>query len=201
MLRVIYDDDDDCIMHVTLGYRDFCKALLDLYILGDKYDVPVLRHQAKDQFMSNIRTVTSMPRDLPGEQQSGLDDMFEQAARSIARLLGPSAVTFADKSVQEDTLEWCAENLDDLLWHRAFRKLLGKGRMLSTEFAGRLLLMKARLEGVEFGSDLDKDVYDHSSELSEGDGDGDGNEHESESEIEAEEAEGSVTSVSVPEDD
>ena len=117
----------------------------------------------------------------------------------ISKVLGPSAVTFADKSIQEEILEWCAENLDDLLWRRPFRKPLGKGQIFSTEFAGRLFLMKARHDGVDFGSDLDNDVYNHSSELGESDGNGDDDEQDSESE--AEEDDSSGASVSAPEVD
>ncbi|KAH0174414.1 hypothetical protein KCU67_g786, partial [Aureobasidium melanogenum] len=124
---------------------------------------------------------------------------LEQAASSIARTLGPSAITAADKSIQEETLEWCAENLDDLLWYRSFRKLLGKGQMLSTEFAGRLFLKKARHDAVEFGSDHDNDVYDHSSEFSDDDDDDDDHDHGSESK--AEEEDGTIASASVPEVD
>lgn len=192
MLRIIYDDEDGCIMRVTIGYSDFLEALLDLYVLGDKYDVPVLRHQAKDQIMSNIRSIVNVPRDLRGEKQSWVDEMIEQAAKCIMKVLGPSCITFADKSIQEETLEWCAETLNDLLWHRTFRKLLGKGRLFSADFAGRLFLMKARHDGVEFGLDVDSDVYEHSSECS------DGNDDEQEGESEAEEEDSSVANVSIP---
>ncbi|KAH0341443.1 hypothetical protein KCU81_g6227, partial [Aureobasidium melanogenum] len=178
MLRIMYDDQDSCVMTVTFRYTDFFEALLDLYILGDKYDVPVLRHQTKDLLMSNIKSIVYI-RD---EKRVPVDETFEQAEKCIAKMLGPSAITFADRSIQEEALDWCAENLDDLLWRRPFRKQLGRGKMFSTEFAGRLFLRKARLNAVGFESDHDNDVYDHSSELSEHDednvnDDGGGNGH------------------------
>lgn len=199
MLRIIYDEDDVSIENVAIRHPDLSKTFLDSYILGDKYDVPVLRHLAKDQFMSNVKSIVC----IPGEKQSCFDDMFEQAANSIARIVGPSAITVADKSIQEEILEWCAESLDDLLRYRPIRKLLGKGQMFSTEFAGRLILKKARHDAVEFGTDFDNDVYDHSSELSDGDGDSDSNDDEDEydSEPEAEEADDPVANPTLPEVD
>ncbi|KAH0028131.1 hypothetical protein KCU78_g3734, partial [Aureobasidium melanogenum] len=195
MFRIIYDDEDVSIVNVAIRHPDLFKAFLDFYILGDKYDVPVLRHLAKDHFMTNIKSIVGMR----GEEHFCINEMFEQAASSIARILGPSAITAADKSIQEETLEWCAGSLDDLLWYRPFRKLLGKGQMLSTEFAGRLFLKKARHDAVEFGSDHDNDVYDHSSEFSDDDDDDDDHDHGSESE--AEEEDGTIASASIPEVD
>ncbi|KAG9595701.1 hypothetical protein KCU77_g5493, partial [Aureobasidium melanogenum] len=195
MLRIIYDDEDVSIVDIAIRHPDLFKTFLNFYLLGDKYDVPVLRHLAKDHFMTNIKSIVC----LRGEKHSCFDDMFEQAANSIARILGPSAITVADKSIQEEVLEWCADSLDDLLWYRPLRKLLGKGQMFSTEFAGRLLLKKARHDAVEFGSDHDNDIYDHSSEFSDDDDDDDDDDDGSESE--AEEEDGTIASVSVPEVD
>ncbi|KAG9562744.1 hypothetical protein KCU71_g7202, partial [Aureobasidium melanogenum] len=195
MLRIIYDDEDVSIVNVAMRHPDLFKAFLDFYVLGDRYDVPVLRHLAKEHYVTNIKSIVCMR----GEKLSGFDEFFEQAASSIARILGPSAITVADRPTQEEILEWCAESLDDLLWFRPFRKLLGKGQMLSTEFAGRLFLKKARHDAVEFGSDHDNDVYDHSSEFSDDDDDDDDHDHRSESE--AEEEDGTIASASVPEVD
>lgn len=195
MLRVMYDEDDASLENSAIRHPDLFKTFLDSYILGDKYDVPVLRHLAKDQFMSKVKSIVCMR----GEQLSCFDDMFEQAANSIARMVGPSAITVADKPIQEEILEWCAESLDDLLRYRPVRKLLGKGQMFSTEFAGRLVLKKSRHDAVEFDTDLDNDVYDHSSELSESESDDYNDEYDSESE--AEEADNPVENPSLSEVD
>jgi hypothetical protein len=159
MIRVMYDDDDVYALNRDFYDPNITKTLLDYYILGDKYDVPVLRHQAKDLFISDLGSVyLQLPEGTRGS------DFFDGIAKSIAKVLGPSAGTFGDKSIQDETLEWCAKHLDGLLWHRIFRKLLSKGQMFSTEFAGRLLLIKARLEKVELGWDADhNDGYSDSS--------------------------------------
>lgn len=160
MLRVMYDDDTVFGLNVLdLKNPNFTKTYLDYYILGDKYDFPILRHQAKQMFLQDIGTCVN----LRSENSFWNSESFDNSATGIARVLGPSATTFADRSIQEETLEWCAMHFDELLWHRYFRKLLGKGRVFSTEFIGRILLMKARVDRVEFGYDVDNDVYDHSS--------------------------------------
>jgi hypothetical protein len=159
MIRVMYDDDNVYALNRDFNNPNITETLLYYYILGDKYDVPVLRHQAKDLFISDLGSVYLH---LPEEARAS--DFFDDVAKSIAKLLGPSACTFGDKSPQEETLEWCAKHLDGLLWHRIFRKLLSKGQMFSTESAGRLLLIKARLEKVELGWDSDhNNVYSDSS--------------------------------------
>jgi hypothetical protein len=160
MLRVMYDDDTVYGLNVLyMKDPNFTKALLDYYVLGDKYDFPVLRQQAKKMFIREIQGDVSLQSD------NGIwtSEIFENTAKSIAMVLGPSAITFADRSIQKEVLEWCAMHFDELLWHRYFRKLLGKGRVFSTEFIGRILLMKARVDHVEFGYDVDNDVYGHSS--------------------------------------
>jgi hypothetical protein len=160
MLRVMYDDDTVYGLNVLdLKDPNFTKTYLDYYILGDKYDFPILRHQAKQMFLQDIGTCVN----LRSENSFWNSESFDNSATGIARVLGPSATTFADRSIQEETLEWCAMHFDELLWHRYFRKLLGKGRVFSTEFIGRILLMKARVDRVEFGYDFDNDIYDHSS--------------------------------------
>ncbi|KAI4845726.1 hypothetical protein E4T44_05462 [Aureobasidium sp. EXF-8845] len=163
MLRIMYDDHDDDNAYGLL--RDFddpnaTKTYLDYYVLGDKYDVPVLCEQAKELFISEIQGHVYL-RVHHGAWES---EFYNNMANGIAMVLGPSALTFGDKSIQEETLKWCARHLNELLWHRSFRKLLSRGQMFSREFAGRFLLVKARLEHVELGWDLDDDdVYNTSS--------------------------------------
>jgi hypothetical protein len=160
MLRVMYDDDTVYGLNRDFEDPNLTKTFLEYYVLGDKYDVPVVRQQAKDFFISELQGHVH----LHVEQGAWRSDFFDDLAKGIAVVLGPSAITFGDRSIQEETIEWCARNLDHLLWHRTFRKLLSKGQMFSTEFAGKLLLIKARFEHVEFGWDLDpNDVYDDSS--------------------------------------
>jgi hypothetical protein len=157
MLRVMYDDDGVYALNRNFNDPNLTKTLLDYYLLGDKYDVPVIRQQAKEFFISELGSVYLQ---LPEGHRDC--DFFDDIAKCIAMVLGPSACTFGDKSIQEETLQWCAESLNGLLWHRIFRKMLSKGHMFSAEFAGRLLL--ARLEEVEFGWDRDdNDVYEDSS--------------------------------------
>jgi hypothetical protein len=159
MLRVMYDDDGVYALNRNFNDPNLTKTLLDYYLLGDKYDVPVIRQQAKEFFISELGSVYLQ---LPEGHRDC--DFFDDIAKCIAMVLGPSACTFGDKSIQEETLQWCAERLNGLLWHRIFRKMLDKGQMFSAEFAGRLLLIKARLEEVEFGWDRDhNDVYEDSS--------------------------------------
>lgn len=159
MLRTMYDDDTVYGLNIDFYDPNLTKTFLEYYILGDKYDVPVLRHKAKDMFISEIKGNLYLRDDLP----IWTSESFDNPAKGIAMVLSPSAITFGDKSIQEDTLNWCVDYLNDLLWHRTFRKLLGKGQMFSAEFAGRLFLMKTRDDHVEFGCDFDNDVYDHSS--------------------------------------
>jgi hypothetical protein len=164
MLRIMYDDDS--VQKLNTDYRDskLTETFLRYYVLGDKYDVPILRHEAKDLFLHELENLVQMRCDPEWGEKVWSSEKFEHPAKCIGMVLGPSAITFGDSSIQEDTLDWCAENLDYLLWQRTFRKILGKGQILSTEFAGRLILKKARLDRVEFGWDLDNgDVYDHSS--------------------------------------
>jgi hypothetical protein len=154
MLRLMYNDEDVIDLGVNCG-QNLTKTLLDYYVLGDKHDDLVLRQRAKELFVGEVDAFVHM------RSQS---DRFINSAEGIAMVLGPSSTTFGDRSIQQDTLEWCAKNFDSLLWHRPFRKLLSKGQMFSTEFAGRLLLIKARHDRVRFGKDVNKDdVYDDSS--------------------------------------
>jgi hypothetical protein len=177
MLRTMYDDDTVGGLDIDFDDPNLPRTFLDYYTPGDKYDVPVLRQKAKDMFFREIQGEVV----LQSDHEIWRSDMFNNTAKVIAMVLGPSAITFADKSIQEETLEWCALYFNELLWHRYFRKMLGKGQIFSSEFAGRLFLKKARIDHVEFGIDIDNDVYDHSS----------ADEHitqaESESESEAEE--------------
>jgi hypothetical protein len=158
--------DDDGVHKLNMDYRDskLTETFLRYYVLGDKYDVPVLRHEAKDLFLRELENLVQMRCDPKWGKRVWSSEIFENSVKCIDMVLGPSAITFGDSSIQEDTLDWCAENLGDLLWQRTFRKILGKGQIFSTEFAGRLILEEARLDRVEFGWDLDYgDVYDHSS--------------------------------------
>lgn len=154
MLRLMYNDEDVIDLGVNCG-ENLSKTLLDYYILGDKYDDMVLRQRAKELFVGEIDAFVHM------RSQS---HRFTDSAEGIAMVLGPSSITFGDRSIQQDTLEWCAKNFDNLLWHRFFRKLPSKGKMFSAEFAGRVLLMKARHDRVRFGQDINKDdIYEDSS--------------------------------------
>ena len=180
MLRMMYDDDTSLGLNIDFNDLNFTKTSLDFYILGDKYDFPVLRDQARHMFIREIGGFLVLRDDM----SIWTSESFDDPANSIAMVLGPSAVTFADKSIQVDTLEWCAMHLGELLWHRYFRKLLGKGRIFSAESFGRITLMKARVDHVEFGCDFDNDIYDHSS------ADEDITHAESESESESKQDEG-----------
>jgi hypothetical protein len=96
MLRTMYDDYDDDNAYGLL--RDFddpnaTKTYLDYYVLGDKYDVPVLRQQAKVLFISEIQGHVYL-RVQDGAWDSGF---YSNMADGIAMVLGPSALTFGDK--------------------------------------------------------------------------------------------------------
>jgi hypothetical protein len=61
MLRVMYDDDTVYGLNVLdLKDPNFTKTYLDYYILGDKYDFPILRHQAKQMFLQDIGTCVNL---------------------------------------------------------------------------------------------------------------------------------------------
>ena len=100
MLRIMYDDDTVCGLNLDFNDLNFTKQILDHYVLGDKYDVPVLRRRAKDLFIREIQGDVVVQSHFA----CWTSDWFDNAAKGIAMVLGPSAITFADRMIQEDTL-------------------------------------------------------------------------------------------------
>lgn len=103
---------------------------LIMYQLADLYDSRDLREEASRQFIRSLRTFVPGPE----SNQSHLPDHVIQ---SIQQVLGPTADTFADNSIQEDVFKFILKEASFLYKTELFQELLGSGSMFSETFSRR----------------------------------------------------------------
>ncbi|KAI4731272.1 hypothetical protein E4T49_00901 [Aureobasidium sp. EXF-10728] len=123
MLKHLYGMDykDQSIHH---DFRGISQVHLEVFVLGDKYDVDSLRKQAADRFM----------KFLTGEAEDG--SFYDETIHVIQRLLGPDAPELADRSLYLRAKHFILNRYPMRLFEdETFRDLLGKGKMLNEKLA------------------------------------------------------------------
>ncbi|KAI4722530.1 hypothetical protein E4T48_01187 [Aureobasidium sp. EXF-10727] len=123
MLEHLYGMDyKDQSVHGDVG--GISQVHLEVFVLGDKYDVVSLKKQAADQFM----------KFLTGEADHGR--FYDRTIHEIQMLLGPDAPELADKSLYLRAKHFVLNRYPvRLLENSTFRDLLGKGKMLNEKLA------------------------------------------------------------------
>jgi hypothetical protein len=118
MIQHIYDPDKP--LDLSSPFSDM-MFYVNVFAAADKYDVPLLRVLVVDRFTE------SMGLKLKISQQ--------EFCTVIQRLCGPTAVSFADASLQKTAAAFCAKHIRELIKVEAFVSMLENGE----PFAGRLL--------------------------------------------------------------
>jgi hypothetical protein len=106
--------------HIT----DVVGFHLEVFMLGDKYDISSLRVDAAARF------IQALQREIRSDYLVSIRDPTIYAIR---RLLGPHAVHLADQSLTTSVKDLVFKNSTRFFSHRTFRKLLGTGNMLDIE--------------------------------------------------------------------
>ncbi|KAG9527817.1 hypothetical protein KCU93_g4735, partial [Aureobasidium melanogenum] len=106
--------------HIT----DIVGFHLEVFMLGDKYDINSLRIEAAAKFILTVQAEMG-PLSVLGIQ--------DQTIYAIRRLLGPHAVHFADQSLTTKIKALVLTHSTKFFRNQPFRKLLGSGTMLDIE--------------------------------------------------------------------
>ncbi|CAD0101180.1 unnamed protein product [Aureobasidium mustum] len=104
---------------------------LTMYRLADLYDASSLRKQASRHLINQFS------QDRYHTNSADQYRMADQVIRSIQQIIGPSADTFADNSIQEDVFKFIIEQASSMYKNELFQELLGDGSMFSESFARR----------------------------------------------------------------
>ncbi|KAH0277523.1 hypothetical protein KCU91_g3115, partial [Aureobasidium melanogenum] len=129
MLRYFYDET----------YRldgldgDSADKHLTMYRLGDLYDAPDLRKRAACHFINSLR------EDRYGTSASDQYQFPDHIVRSVQQVIGPSADTFADNSIQGDVFKFIIEVASSLYKSELFQELLADGTMFGESLSRRFL--------------------------------------------------------------
>lgn len=112
---------------------------LEIYILGDKYDIKSLRDEAAAHIMYLL------------QEQYYAGEFSNASIFTIQKLLGPDPVCLADQSLKIKTKDQVFGYASVLLSDEMFRTLLAKGEMFDTQHALDYLeaLNKICLEHIE----------------------------------------------------
>ncbi|THZ66473.1 hypothetical protein D6C85_08102 [Aureobasidium pullulans] len=147
----LHDDTDPEAMMYMLKYlydmaypRDLELGIstmihLEIYILGDKYDIKSLRDEAAAHIMYLL------------QEQYYAGEFSNASIFTIQKLLGPDPVCLADQSLKIQTKNQVFGYTSVLLSDEMFRTLLAKGEMFDTQHALDYLeaLNKICLEHIE----------------------------------------------------
>ncbi|THW03737.1 hypothetical protein D6D24_10677 [Aureobasidium pullulans] len=147
----LHDDTDPEAMMYMLKYlydmaypRDLELGIstmihLEIYILGDKYDIKSLRDEAAAHIMYLL------------QEQYYAGEFSNASIFTIQKLLGPDPVCLADQSLEIQTKDQVFGYASVLLSDEMFRTLLAKGEMFDTQHALDYLeaLNKICLEHIE----------------------------------------------------
>ncbi|THW14458.1 hypothetical protein D6D23_09379 [Aureobasidium pullulans] len=147
----LHDDTDPEAMMYMLKYlydmaypRDLELGIstmihLEIYILGDKYDIKSLRDEAAAHIMYLL------------QEQYYAGEFSNASIFTIQKLLGPDPVCLADQSLKIQTKDQVFGYASVLLSDEMFRTLLAKGEMFDTQHALDYLeaLNKICLEHIE----------------------------------------------------
>ncbi|KAH0017826.1 hypothetical protein KCU78_g7411, partial [Aureobasidium melanogenum] len=106
--------------HIT----DVVGFHLEVFMLGDKYDISSLRVEAAARFIHAVQG------EMRPSSALGIQD---QTIYAIRRLLGPHAVHCADQSLTTKIKALVLTNSTKFFRNQLFRRLLGSGTMLDIE--------------------------------------------------------------------
>jgi len=130
MIRHIYDPDDTgysssapshMMFQVSLSAPPEMMSQVNVFAAADKYDVPSLR----------VLVMSNFTQSMEHKWQTNPQEF----CTVIQRLCGPTAVRFADASLQISAASFCSDHIRDLVKNDAFVNMLEEGE----PFAGRLL--------------------------------------------------------------
>ncbi|CAD0115411.1 unnamed protein product, partial [Aureobasidium uvarum] len=108
---------------ILIGINGSAAFHLEVFMLGDKYDISSLREEASERFTDVL------------EHETDLVNFHDATIHAIQRLLGPDASQLADQSLVKTTKALVLGNYDCLFWNKTFRRLLARGTMLEEDLA------------------------------------------------------------------
>lgn len=112
--------------HIT----DLVGFHLEVYMLGDKYDISALRIEAAERFFHTVDDQMN---------QSLAFGPTDATVYAIRRLLGPHAVQLAVQTLTMSIKGLVLSRSTDFFRNTTFRKLLGTGTMLDIELGVEFL--------------------------------------------------------------
>ncbi|THW99597.1 hypothetical protein D6D13_10040 [Aureobasidium pullulans] len=110
---------------------DGIGCYLEVYAIGDKYDVESLREQVTPMIREELEMGFIVPKIAPVFLEITID--------YLQKILGPSAVQYADKTLVSTTKELVLKNSDALMRAPRFQAKMALGEMFYQEF-GIILL-------------------------------------------------------------
>jgi hypothetical protein len=123
MLRFCYHDHD---YKLTTYGKDTAGQHIAMYKLADLYDIPDLRQEATGILIATM---------CPYQREDGHHQMSNKVIRSIQRVLGPEADSFADQSIQQRVYEHVVGNTKLFFQNPLFRSLLADGVIFNEPFS------------------------------------------------------------------
>ena len=106
--------------------KNITNQHLAMYQLADLYDIPDLRKEASWRLVNSLGPVSMRGQGLL---------ISNRAIRSIRKVIGSDAHTFADNSIQQDVYNHVVEHIRLFYQNALFRSLLADGCMFSESFA------------------------------------------------------------------
>ncbi|THY80815.1 hypothetical protein D6C92_10543 [Aureobasidium pullulans] len=107
--------------------EDLPEFHLDVFILGDKYDVPCLRLAARKALQE------LMSKEFKGRI------LWDSSIFVIQKLLGPDAAQFADRSLELHIEKEVFSHVVILMCDKTFRSALARGKMLKPNIADKFM--------------------------------------------------------------
>ncbi|KAI4752799.1 hypothetical protein E4T51_14051 [Aureobasidium sp. EXF-12344] len=139
----IGDDDDPIAVTAMLRFfyeGNYClddfdgksaNQHLTMYRLVDLYDAPDLRKAASRHLINSFRAFS------PGWNDSDQHLIADRVVQLVQQILGPSADTFADNSIQQDVFKFILQGANSFYNNELFQELLSNGSMFSEAFGRR----------------------------------------------------------------
>lgn len=104
---------------------------LIMYRLADLYDAHELRKAASRYLIGHFRAFS------PSWNDHARPSIADHVVQSVQQILGPSADTFADNSIQEDVFKFTLHDAHSFYKNELFQELLSNGSMFSEAYSRR----------------------------------------------------------------
>lgn len=105
--------------------------MLRVYMMADKYDIPVVRIAA-------VKEVRDFLYDLYGSIPDEDESVFD-VPDWIAKICGPDAPQLADPTLRELLFSWVSQRFDKLMQDPDFSAKIEDGSLLDAELTAELL--------------------------------------------------------------